>query len=105
MVYYNKVKGEIEDAISNLNIQNLNIFRPSLLLGKRNEQRLGEQAETILAKIINPFLVGKLKKHRAIQAEIIARAMVKISLDNLKAFQLLSPMLSGFLVRTSLKWQ
>lgn len=89
MLYYNKVKGEIEDTISNLNIQNLNIFCPSLLLGKRNELRLGEQAGTILAKIINPFLVGKLKKHRAIQAEIVARAMVKISLENLKGIRII----------------
>jgi uncharacterized protein YbjT (DUF2867 family) len=89
MVFYNKVKGEIENAISNLNIDNINIFRPSLLLGERNVQRVGEQAGTILAKIINPFLVGKLKKYRAIRAEIVAEAMVTVSLENQKGIRII----------------
>lgn len=89
LFYYNRVKGDVEKAISELEFQNFNIFRPSLLLGERNEQRVGEQAGAFLAKIINPFLVGKLRNYRAIQAEIVARAMVNISLENLKGIQII----------------
>ena len=87
MFYYNKVKGEIENAISQLELTSVNIFRPSLLLGKRNEQRSGEQFGGIMAKFINPLLVGKLRKHRAIHAEIVAGAMVKVSLEKQKGIR------------------
>ncbi len=77
--YYNRVKGEIENAISQIGFESVNIFRPSLLLGKRNEKRIGEQAGAAVAKIINPFLRGAAKKYRAIQAETVAKAMIHVS--------------------------
>jgi len=81
--FYNRVKGDIEKALAGLNIQNLNIFRPSLLLGKRNEKRIAEEVGSIFASVVNPLLVGKLKKHRAIQGLTVARAMLNVSLKNL----------------------
>ena len=81
--FYNRVKGDIEKALEGLNIQNLNIFRPSLLLGKRNEKRIAEEVGSIFASVVNPLLVGKLKKHRAIQGLTVARAMLNVSLKNL----------------------
>jgi len=79
--YYNRVKGEIEDALRKIEFKNLNIFRPSLLLGQRNDQRIGEQVGAVLAKLINPLLLGGMKKYRAIHAETVANAMLKISLE------------------------
>src|SRR5688572_28895830 len=38
-VYYNQVKGEIEEAVSALGFETVHIFRPSLLLGPRPEHR------------------------------------------------------------------
>lgn len=87
--YYNKIKGEVENAISKLGFQNINIFRPSLLLGQREEQRMGEKVGASVAKIINPLLAGGFKKYRAIQAETVARAMVNVSLENRKGLQIL----------------
>lgn len=43
-VYYNRVKGEIEEAVSGLGFSSLHIFRPSLLMGQRQESRMGEDA-------------------------------------------------------------
>src|SRR5690606_33293472 len=48
-IFYNKVKGEIEVAVSSIPFQGINIFRPSLILGKRNEKRFGED----LAKVFS----------------------------------------------------
>jgi uncharacterized protein YbjT (DUF2867 family) len=90
MFFYNRVKGEVESALGQLNFKNLNIFRPSLLLGERNEQRAGEQIGAVLAKIINPFLIGRLKKIRAIQAKVVARAMRKISMENHHGIRIIS---------------
>ena len=56
--FYMGLKGEIDDAVLNLKLTAASIFRPSLLLGKRNEFRPGER----LAQIIMPlfsFLMPK----------------------------------------------
>ena len=49
--FYLKLKGEIEKSILDLNLKSTSVFRPSLLLGKREEKRLGEK----IAQIIMPF--------------------------------------------------
>ena len=49
-IFYNKVKGETEDAIGKLGFTSFHIFRPSLLLGDRNESRPGEDAAKIVYK-------------------------------------------------------
>ncbi len=43
-VFYNKVKGEVEEAIKQVEFDRLDILRPSLLLGPRQEERSGEDA-------------------------------------------------------------
>jgi hypothetical protein len=83
------VKGEVEAAISKLKFQSVNIFQPSLLLGERDEERMGEKAGAVLAKVINPFLIGGLKKYRVIQANTVARAMLAISLESKKGVHVL----------------
>ena len=75
-IFYNKVKGEVEEAIIKLKIDNTNIFRPSLLMGDRKESRKGEKIGIALAKIINPLMVGPLRKYRGIKATDVARAML-----------------------------
>lgn len=89
MFYYNKVKGKVETALCELEFQNINIFRPSLLLGHRREQRIGEQFGASLAKVINPMLIGGIKKYRAIQAEVVARAMINVSGRHMKGIHVL----------------
>lgn len=41
-LFYNRVKGELEDALRTLQFESLTLARPSLLLGDRAKQRLGE---------------------------------------------------------------
>ena len=73
--FYSRVKGETEDALRVLDFGSLGIFRPSLLLGQRTEARIGEKLGAGLLWLAEPFLVGRVRKYRAIQAEIVARAM------------------------------
>lgn len=74
-IFYNRIKGEMEEALYDLDIPQIEIFRPSLILGERKEKRRGEDFAKVLSPLVNPLLVGPLKKYRAIKAEIIARAM------------------------------
>lgn len=82
--FYNRVKGEVEEALWKLNFKGLHIFRPSLLLGHRKEQRFGEKIGEIIMKFIQPFLIAKLKKYRPIKDIRVATAMYKIAQENLK---------------------
>ena len=71
--FYMGLKGEIDDAVLNLKLTATSIFRPSLLLGKRNEFRPGER----LAQIIMPLFSFLMpKKLQAIRGERVAKAML-----------------------------
>jgi len=74
--FYLKLKGEAEDTLSSLNIQSLLIFRPSLLLGKRQEFRLGE---TIGKIFIKPILFLFPINVRSIKAYHVAKSMIEVS--------------------------
>jgi uncharacterized protein YbjT (DUF2867 family) len=73
--FYNRVKGEVEQKIQNTEIPSIHIFRPSLLLGNRNELRFGEKFASYLMPIFNIFLKGERRKYRPIQARDVAAAM------------------------------
>lgn len=75
-VFYTRTKGECEDAITELGLNSLEIFRPSLLLGNRGEFRLGEKLSTYGMKIFSIFMLGKWKKYRPIEAWQVAKAML-----------------------------
>jgi uncharacterized protein YbjT (DUF2867 family) len=76
-VFYNRVKGETEEALAVLAFSTLGIFRPSLLLGPRAESRLGERLGAAGLWLAEPLLRGPLRQYRAIDAEVVARAMVR----------------------------
>ncbi|MBS2212012.1 NAD-dependent epimerase/dehydratase family protein [Carboxylicivirga mesophila] len=73
--FYLRTKGEMEAAISTLNIPAIHIFRPSLLLGQRDEFRFGEKVSEIMMRLFNPMMKGRLRKYKAIEASDVAMAM------------------------------
>ncbi len=78
-LFYPRVKGQMEKALRKMGIPHLHIFRPSLILGKRDEFRVGEKLGIFLYKIFG-FLIPA--KYKGIQATTIARAMQKIAKGN-----------------------
>lgn len=75
-MFYNKTKGEIENEIKKFSFSKTQIFRPSLIMGKRNEFRPGELLGKGIFTLLNPLMVGTLKKYKAIHAKDIAQGMV-----------------------------
>lgn len=69
-IFYNRVKGEIEKAVADLPFRSLTIARPSLLLGDRDEFRLGE----VIAKRLT-FLVPQ--KYKPVHADDLATVLVE----------------------------
>lgn len=74
-IFYSRVKGQLEEALKKMEFQALHIFQPSLLLGERNEFRLGEKAASLLAPAFSPLLRGGMKKYKPIEAKQVAKAM------------------------------
>ena len=77
--FYPRVKGETEEALRVLRFATLALLRPGLLLGRRREFRLGERLATGAHWLLEPLLVGPLEKYRAIDAAVVARAMLRCS--------------------------
>lgn len=74
-VFYNRVKGELEVELKRVGFPALHIFRPSLLLGDRNEFRLGEKIAIILSPLLSFIMVGSLSPYKPIKALDVANAM------------------------------
>lgn len=77
-VFYNRVKGELEDALKALGLTALVIAQPSLLLdyreGLQQPPRIGERIAIPIAKLLAPLLPGA---YRPVRAEAVAQALVK----------------------------
>lgn len=73
-VFYNRVKGETEEAIRAMDFPRLTIVRPSLLLGNRPEFRLGEAIGRVLGFLAPP-------KWRPVEGSAVARTLVSAALQ------------------------
>ncbi len=73
-VFYNRVKGEMEESLKAQDWPQLTIARPSLLLGERTEPRLAERLAGALSKLIPG-------KYRGIEACLLARALWRLALE------------------------
>lgn len=74
--FYLRTKGELERQLRALPFQAIHILRPSLLTGKRAEFRLAEAMAMGIAPVLNIFMFGRLRRYRAIRAELVGKAMV-----------------------------
>jgi uncharacterized protein YbjT (DUF2867 family) len=75
-VFYNRVKGELEDGVKALDYPCLSIYQPSLLLGERAEDRSAEALGMKVMPLINKALIGPLERFRGLDAATVASAMV-----------------------------
>lgn len=89
MIFYNRVKGEVEAGLQKLSLPHLFIFRPSLLLGNRSEYRAGEKTAASVYKFLAPVFSGPLKKYKGVEAKKVANAMVQMALANDEPFSIL----------------
>lgn len=74
--FYTRLKGQVEDAIKQMNIPSILFFRPSLLLGNRKESRIGESIGKWVMKPLSFLMPSKM---RPIQGADVAKAMLKAS--------------------------
>lgn len=76
-IFYNRIKGELDDAVSKIGFRKLTILRPSTLAGDRDEKRWAEKIAIPIAGFITRFIY---KKYRPIKDKTVAQAMINASL-------------------------
>jgi len=80
--FYLKTKGEMEKELEKFNFRQLSIFRPSLLIGKRDEFRLGEAIGKFFYTLFSFLFIGPVKKYKGVNVRKLAKAMVKAANDD-----------------------
>jgi len=83
--FYLKLKGEVEGSLSTLDISAISVFRPSMLLGKRQESRFFER---LAQYIVVPFRFFIPSRYKAVQARDVAKAMIHVSKQQQKGFRI-----------------
>jgi uncharacterized protein YbjT (DUF2867 family) len=87
-VFYSRIKGELDEAVQQLNFESVYIIRPSMLTGDRKEFRL---AEKIITPIMYAFMwIPGIRKYRPIKDVIVAKSMINSTLtyDKLEILEL-----------------
>lgn len=80
--FYLNTKGLMEEKLKSFGFINLNILRPSMLLGLRSERRMMEETGKTVMKVLGFLFIGKLEKYKPIHAETVARAMIMAANNN-----------------------
>ena len=78
--FYLRVKGETERELTRLRFPRLDILRPGLLIGDReNDRRVGERLGIAAAPVANLFMHGKYRQYRGIKSEMVAKAAIALA--------------------------
>ncbi|MBV6494526.1 MAG: hypothetical protein LDLANPLL_02559 [Turneriella sp.] len=81
-IFYNRVKGAIEEKLQSLQLPSLHIYRPSILLGERNERRTGESIAASAVKFLAPiFKLPGLANVQPTPAAHLAAYILRVAQD------------------------
>ena len=72
-IFYTRIKGILDNAVSKLEFKNLVILRPSSLTGDREETRWMEKISIPIVRFVTQFAFNK---YRPISGETVAQAMI-----------------------------
>ena len=74
-MFYVRTKGEVERDVLALGFEHTHIFRPSMILGQRDEDRPRERFIIAVWNVLNPLLMGPADRYRGLSGNDIAHAM------------------------------
>jgi len=78
-VFYSRVKGEAEETVKAAGFEGVALFRPSLLLGEREESRPAERVAAAASGLFSWAMAGPLARWRPVPAESVAAAMLAVA--------------------------
>ncbi|WP_310550592.1 NAD(P)H-binding protein [Paenibacillus glufosinatiresistens] len=77
--FYLRTKGRMEEGVLGSGIPGIHLFRPSLLLGTREEFRFGERLAGAAMRAFGGLMVGRAAVYRAVTGDTVARAMAAVA--------------------------
>ena len=77
--FYLSTKGKAEQALRALGFDRLDILRPGLLRGNRQESRTGEALGIILSPLTDALMHGPLRRYRSIDSATVANAIASLT--------------------------
>lgn len=89
-IFYNRIKGEMEDKVLEIKIPKTHIVQPSMIGGNRKEKRPREYFFKKMMQVLSFLLQGSLKKYRVIRPETIAKSMVWLANNDFVKNRILS---------------
>ena len=90
IIFYSKLKGEIEEDLIKIGFESTYIYQPSMLIGARDESRPTELIFQKLMPFIDLFMIGKLKKYRSVSKEKLAQAILNYQSNTKKGIHLIN---------------
>jgi uncharacterized protein YbjT (DUF2867 family) len=90
IIFYSKLKGEIEEDLIKIGFESTYIYQPSMLIGARGESRPAELIFQKLMPFIDLFMIGKLKKYRSVSKEKLAQAILNYQSNTKKGIHLIN---------------
>lgn len=76
---YLRVKGEVETALGKLGYPRLDVLRPGLLVGPREEARPLERLGQVLAPLTDLVLQGGLSRYRSVRGDFLAEVILALA--------------------------
>ncbi len=89
-IFYNKLKGEIEEDLIKIGFESTYIYQPSMLIGTRGESRPTELFFQKLMPFFDLFMFGGIKKYHSVSKEKLAKAILKHHLNAKKGVNILT---------------
>lgn len=77
-VFYNQVKGRVQDSVRALGFARFVVLQPSVLDGDRDESRPLEKLALGAMRVAAPLMLGALRRYRPSAATDVAQAMVRL---------------------------
>ncbi len=82
VLFYNKIKGKLENRLKKIGLKSLHIFQPSLLVGERKDFRPAEAIAGMFSSILSFFVIGSSRRFFAIEGVDVAKSMFLIAQKN-----------------------
>ncbi|EPR67885.1 hypothetical protein [Cyclobacterium qasimii] len=87
--FYLRIKGELVEALKELNFERLSIFQPSMILTPTNRYGVAQAITLKVWPLLKPFFIGGLRKYRGIPVEVLGQAMAKNIFNKGKGYEML----------------
>jgi len=86
LIYYSRMKGELEQEVTRLNFRKIIILRPSILDGNRSERRVGERLGLFFSRFLSRLII---KKFVPTPVGVLSSKMIRLSVEPTEGFRII----------------